>query len=327
MTKIQDFDVSTVANFISRMAAYDDLFQKTADSVVLIDTEVFSILDANNACVSKLGEGKEHLLGRIFGDWIAKDMKSDFAAALTSTKDSNKSQNLHVDWQLKNGTRIPMDVTICRLRLSNEMQVIQIIARDVSVETELRRSTDNYLAELKVVNAKLEMLSIKDELTSLSNFRHFHNLLQGQETVAANGNEIYSILFFDLDNFKIYNDLNGHLAGDMLLKTLGEIIRQNCRNSDFPCRYGGEEFAVLCVGTPKDVATKVATRIKNSVENYNFPHRETQPLGFVSVSIGVASFPEDGKDANQVLNAADSAAYESKRNGRNRVTSAFKKAA
>jgi diguanylate cyclase (GGDEF)-like protein len=132
----------------------------------------------------------------------------------------------------------------------------------------------------------------------------------------------YSLVFIDADNFKHYNDRNGHPAGDRLLKELAQIVRASCRSTDLPARYGGEEFVVLCPETAHPDANVVAERIRKAVQSHPFAHADAQPLGFVSVSVGVACYPVDGQTPEAVLQSADEALYASKQNGRNRVTTA-----
>jgi diguanylate cyclase (GGDEF)-like protein len=104
------------------------------------------------------------------------------------------------------------------------------------------------------------------------------------------------------------------------LRQIARIFKSTCRTTDFPARYGGEEFVVLCPGVKTQEAKVLAENLRRAVEQASFPHGEAQPLGKVTVSIGVSSYPEKGQSVEEVLKAADEMLYQSKHNGRNRVS-------
>ena len=124
---------------------------------------------------------------------------------------------------------------------------------------------------------------------------------------------------FDVDSFKHYNDTNGHVPGDKLLRRLGELLRAATKEKGTPARFGGEEFIVLFRG-PLEEAVALAEHIRSMVAEYPFEHRGKQPLGTISVSGGVASMPANGTTLEELVQAADDALYRSKRGGKNRVT-------
>jgi diguanylate cyclase (GGDEF)-like protein len=128
-----------------------------------------------------------------------------------------------------------------------------------------------------------------------------------------------AIVLFDIDNFKHYNDTNGHLAGDKLLLELARCVQQNIRNGDILGRFGGEEFLLILPGATRAQAAAAAEKIRLAIAEHPFPAAERQPLGMMSVSGGVAEYPHDGMDAGSLLQAADAALYEAKRSGRNRM--------
>jgi diguanylate cyclase (GGDEF)-like protein len=125
----------------------------------------------------------------------------------------------------------------------------------------------------------------------------------------------------DVDEFKKYNDAFGHPAGDEVLKKVATILLSSTRSVDCTARYGGEEFAVLLTGTGGDVANEVAERIRARVEAHEFAGRK------ITLSIGIAEFPENGQTADDVISSADEALYAAKRGGRNRVIRAGAKTA
>jgi diguanylate cyclase (GGDEF)-like protein len=166
---------------------------------------------------------------------------------------------------------------------------------------------------------KLEREATTDGLTQLSNVRNFKEKLRQEIARAARHGRVLSVFLFDIDNFKHYNDRNGHPAGDECLRQTGELLRRLTRVSDLPARYGGEEFIVLLPETDHTGALQFAEKIRAAIESAEYPHREAQPLGCVSISGGVATFPIDGDELEPLVKAADEALYRAKKAGRNRV--------
>jgi diguanylate cyclase (GGDEF)-like protein len=179
-------------------------------------------------------------------------------------------------------------------------------------------------ASLAVTNALLHektvQLSKTDGLTGLKNYREFHEALQLELLRSKRYERTSGLLMIDVDHFKQYNDRYGHPQGDVLLKKLAELIQDNFKDTDIVARYGGEEFAVLLVEAgAKEQVVGVADRLRDIVERHKFTYEETQPIGKITISIGVSCYPEDGPTADEVIQAADEALYRAKREGRNRV--------
>ncbi len=160
-------------------------------------------------------------------------------------------------------------------------------------------------------------LAATDGLTGLLNKRAILEYLNVR--LAADRARPLSIFLFDIDHFKKYNDTNGHLAGDDLLKGMGALLREHSRDGEGLGRYGGEEFVLVMEGAPKSHGLAAAERLRELVEHAHFPHREHQPGGKLTISGGVATWPTDASDPTSLLRAADQALYEGKRAGRNRV--------
>ena len=127
-----------------------------------------------------------------------------------------------------------------------------------------------------------------------------------------------SVVMIDVDHFKRLNDTYGHVAGDAVLKRFAEVLLGTVRREDVPCRFGGEEFAIILPEMPPDKARERAEVWRAEVERMRVELGETS-IGSVSVSLGVASFPAHGSTGNAVLEAADRALYRAKGEGRNRV--------
>jgi diguanylate cyclase (GGDEF)-like protein len=161
-----------------------------------------------------------------------------------------------------------------------------------------------------------------DALTGLFNRKYLAERLAAELKRAEAYGAPVSVLMFDVDNFKHYNDHNGHPAGDACLKAIARTVRQITRGTDFVARYGGEEFVVVAVGSDRTQALGHAERIRAAVEAIDIEGAAAQPLGCVSASVGVATFPMHGRTMEELIEAADAALYRSKQAGRNRVTEA-----
>ncbi|HUU01481.1 MAG TPA: diguanylate cyclase [Myxococcota bacterium] len=174
---------------------------------------------------------------------------------------------------------------------------------------------------LNEVNKRLEEVATTDGLTGLANKTHWLGRIDFELLRAKRGGHRLSLLMLDVDNFKHYNDTNGHLAGDRLLSGLAKILKDNLRATDIPGRFGGEEFGIALLDTGLRAGLRVAEKIRRAVERADFPDQEKQPGGNLTVSIGVAEFKPDQEDAKALLENADGALYRAKNAGRNKVES------
>jgi diguanylate cyclase (GGDEF)-like protein len=172
---------------------------------------------------------------------------------------------------------------------------------------------------LKELLKQTQELSISDGLTGLYNQMHFFELLKLETSKSQELNLSYTLIMFDVDFFKNYNDHNGHLHGSETLKSIGAMMKKKFRTTDLLAKYGGDEFVIILPQTEKVGAYLAAERLRESVEKQIFPGAETQPLKKLTISIGLASYPEHGLSEEEVLNRADKALYFAKESGRNRT--------
>ncbi len=184
----------------------------------------------------------------------------------------------------------------------------------------IRARVKNHL-ELKKYRDILERISLIDGLTGIANRRHFDQTLEKEWRRALRQEDIVSLALIDIDFFKKYNDFYGHLAGDKCLQKVGSILKESLkRASDLGARYGGEEFAILLPSTAKEGALTVAERICDNIEELRIPHEMSKVAKHITVSIGVAAIrPEADKIPSDLIRQADSALYQAKNAGRNRV--------
>ena len=192
-------------------------------------------------------------------------------------------------------------------------------------EREHKRRLAETVAEsigLSVANFRLRetlfQQSIHDPLTGLYNRRYMDGLLQKELHRMERRGLPLGIIMLDLDHFKGFNDTFGHEAGDMLLREFGVFLKRNIREEDYACRYGGEEFVVLLPETGLESARQRAEQLRERIKGMRIPY-QGRMLDPITLSLGIAVYPKDGKSAVELLRAADSALYRAKAEGRDRV--------
>jgi diguanylate cyclase (GGDEF)-like protein len=191
-----------------------------------------------------------------------------------------------------------------RAFLSNDIQALESVADILATATQNARYVD-----------RVRQLAYRDGLTGVFNRRYFESRLVDEVTRAARYGGGVSVLMIDLDHFKNINDEFGHMLGDDVLRVVSAIFVRQLRKVDVVCRYGGEEFGIVLPATQGASAASVADKLRRAVANAEFagvPHP-------VTVSIGVAEFPANGITRDDIVGAADSALYNAKENGRNRI--------
>ncbi len=175
------------------------------------------------------------------------------------------------------------------------------------------------MEELRFLFIRAEKEAITDHLTNLYNYRYFIQQLNREISRARRHHTKFSLMMIDIDFFKQYNDTFGHQAGDVVLQRIARLMMENTRSSDIVARYGGEEFVIICPELNKTEAIKMAEKLRTIIEKTPFPNVNKLPSGKLSISLGVATFPDDAKDAATLIKKADEALYLAKSSGRNCV--------
>jgi diguanylate cyclase (GGDEF)-like protein len=176
-------------------------------------------------------------------------------------------------------------------------------------------------AQVEELNRTLAQLAMQDGLTGLANRRRFDAVLKHELQRASRSDESLALIMIDVDQFKMYNDMYGHLSGDECLRQIGQaIVSEARREGDLAARYGGEEFAMILPGCDEAQALAIAEQIRLTVREKQIPHL-ANPEGIVTVSLGVASLSRVDRHAtaNSLMDAADQALYRAKSNGRDQV--------
>ncbi len=219
----------------------------------------------------------------------------------------------------KDGSEIPVEVGLNPVFTGTGLHVLCSVI-DLSSRKETEQKILGLARQLEAANARLAELAATDPLTGLQNRRAFVRELERHLLLAARSGRSVSLLMADIDRFKGYNDTFGHPAGDEILKTVANILRETARRSDFVARHGGEEFAIGLPDTDREGSVTLAERFRTAIEAHGWPDRE------ITVSFGAATVAPDseGDQVTPVLEElvarADKALYRSKNEGRNRAT-------
>jgi GGDEF domain-containing protein len=285
-------------------------------------------------------------LGRMFGQRPTKvhvDVGGDGGSAPREDRPGDEAGAVYQDI-VEDGARLVVPL-LSKGRAHGELRVTSSLAQPFGRdETELVQLVANQVAvalENAQLYGRLEEQAITDGLTGLYNHRFFYDRLNSEVTRARRYGFQLSLLMLDLDDFKRFNDEFGHQAGDRVLAETGRIMRDQLRKEvDIPCRYGGEEFAIILPHTPSpgaetvgrrlteqvsaitggpDPAWLTGERVRRTIEDEPFPGHDPQETTHVTVSVGIATYPEQAGDAGSLVGNADKALYVAKHRGKNRV--------
>ena len=213
-------------------------------------------------------------------------------------------------------------VEVDYLSLSKNFDIIRNFEGDIILVSSLMITSfilSLYINIENDYNLKLKELAVKDGLTGLFNHRSFQDILGSYIRNSKKENKEVSLLFMDIDNFKNYNDVNGHQRGDWLLTRLGEVLMNTVGDLGIVTRYGGEEFAVILYNQSEDIALNLGELIRQNIQNTYFIGQEHQPNKHITVSIGVSTYPKVAKTKKELIELADNALYRAKSFDKNRV--------
>lgn len=302
------------------LTTYADFFLRSLDSILLVEKGTCKILEANPATKNLLdldmAEDETSLEGTPFCNYVSKTDVNNFLKEMRmcARRHHPRSFETIISFENSEGKKKRKNIKIaaCKVDLADGSNVVEMIVKDITREKEIE-------SELQTHMMVLEYQSNYDAATNIANKRNFLKEIEKEHERFQRTKSPYSLLFMDIDNFKNYNDTNGHEAGDKCLKQVAGIIKDTVRTTDFPARYGGEEFVVICPDTDTNGAKEIAERIRKAIESADIAHREKQPLKVVSVSIGVATVPNHGSNHQELKELADDCLYQAKQAGRNKV--------
>jgi len=193
----------------------------------------------------------------------------------------------------------------------------ELDASEISFKTTFAGQVGLSIANIRLREA-LRTQSVRDALTGLYNRRYLEEVLAREVRRAARAGQSLGILMIDLDHFKSFNDTYGHDAGDVVLRETGASLTKSIRAEDFVCRFGGEEFVVILPTADLAASSMRAERLRMQMKELTVLH-QGRSMGMLTISVGVAVFPEHGASPKELMAAADAALYEAKRNGRDQI--------
>lgn len=296
---------------------FQTIFENSAIGITLIDQNA-RIIMVNPKIQELLGYSEEELKKMTFKEFSdSEDAKNNLDLLKQLVNREIDSYQFEKRYFCKDGKTIWGQVT-SSLFPNKDGELSYIIGMVIDI-TE-RKKTEQKLIE---INQKLEYLSKQDGLTGLANRRHFNKYLNSEWEKAMNNSQPLSLILFDIDFFKRYNDTYGHLVGDICLKNIARILKelfelQNC----LAARYGGEEFAVILPNIEGDKANLIAEQLRSAVEDMQFPHANSTVSSYVTISVGVSIMAPNPQIRNKdLIETADIALYQAKMDGRNQVCS------
>jgi diguanylate cyclase (GGDEF)-like protein len=300
-----------------------ELANATSGSLMLFDEDQQKL---SIAAAKKLSLPLVRSLSVPYGEGIAGRVASSGSPLLVSDieRDSRTASPNRPRFRTKSFISMPVrhrDRLICVLNLADKQDGSCFTEADLNLVQSFAAQAV-MLIEFSAVmerNGQLEQLSVTDPLTGLFNRRFLETRLEEERSRSQRQDKPFSLIFADLDNFKIYNDVCGHLAGDKALRKAANAMRRSARDMDVVVRYGGEEFCLILPATSKKEAFFSAERLRQTIEAEVFPGETNLPLGRLTISLGIASFPDDGNTIHDLLAAADLALYRAKEQGRNRT--------
>ena len=292
---------------------YRRLFEAAQDGILILDARTGVIIDVNPYLIKMLGYSREEFLEKkIWEVGAFKDIEAS-QNAFEALQENEYIRYENLPLRAKDGRLFQVEFVSSIYSVDGE-KVIQCNIHDI---TERKKTQDALLKS----EAFLREQSVRDHLTGVFNRRYMEETLERELLRALRKQISLGIIMLDVDEFKRFNDTYGHAAGDAILRELGNLLLGHTRGEDIPSRYGGDEFIVVLPDTSREVSRERAERLCTHARHFNIQFEE-QTLEAVTLSLGVAAFPEDGTTSVAILRAVDAALYRAKREGRSRVVMA-----
>lgn len=300
-----------------------DLLQASSGSLMLIDVNgrnmrIESVLGMSlqlaRSMSARVGRGIAGKVAESGEPLLVKDIEEDVRVRIANRSRFKTKSFISIPLRVKGSVVGVLNLSDKRnggIFCEEDLELLMTMARYACVVLER--------TEFSEKAAQLEEITLTDPLTKLFNRRFLEQRLDEELSRSGRQHQNLTILLVDLDNFKVYNELCGHAAGDVVLKKTARLLKKSARQMDIVTRFAGERFCVILPGTSVKESYSVAERFRREVERAGFTHEENLPLGRLTVSIGIATAPDNGGDTLSLIAAADVALHRAKISGRNRV--------
>ena len=289
---------------------YRRLFEAAQDGILILDAETGAITDVNPFLVNMLGYSRDEFIKKKLWEVGAfRDVEAS-KEAFEALQRNEYIRYEDLPLKGKDGRLIQVEFVSNVYLVENE-KVIQCNIRDI---TERKQAE----AALLKSEALLREQSVRDHLTGLFNRRYMEETLERELLRASRKHLSLGIIMLDADDFKQFNDTRGHAAGDVILRALGSLLIKHVRGEDIACRYGGDEFIIILPDASQEITRERAEQLCERARHLNIPFNG-QSLEAITLSVGVAAFPDDGTTSAMILRAVDAALYTAKHEGRDRV--------
>jgi len=322
--------ISTLSLVRSSKELYEQILEMSAELLSASSGSLMLLNEADGTLKIETAKGMNPALAKAmsvtFGEGIAGQVaKSGFPMLVNDIeRDKRVAYRNRPRFKTKSFISLPLeseDRLIGVLNLADKSNGSSFTEKDLNCVQTFTGYAVPMIARAATLEkvGKFEQLAITDPLTGLYNRRFLEDRLQEEFSRSGRHKQNFCIILADLDHFKMYNDICGHLAGDKVLCKVASLLRRTARDMDVVSRYGGEEFCIVLPGTGKKESLFVAERMRRAIDTESFPGESHLPLGRLTISLGIASFPADGVTANELIHASDLALYQAKAMGRNRL--------
>jgi diguanylate cyclase (GGDEF)-like protein/PAS domain S-box-containing protein len=289
---------------------YRRLFETAQDGILILDAATGSIIDVNPFLIEMLGYSREEFIGKKLWEVGAfKDIQASKDAFLALQK-NEYIRYKDLPLKAKDGKLYQVEF-VSNVYMVGDEKVIQCNIRDI---TERKHAQD----ALEKSEANMREQVERDHLTGLFNRRYMEVTLDRELRRASRKKSSLGIIMMDVDDFKAFNDTYGHSAGDEILREIGQLLQKHVRQEDIPSRFGGDEFLIVLPDVSLEVTRKRAELLCEDAHKIQIQF-EGRTLEQISLSVGVAIFPDHGSTRDLIIKAADNALYQAKHEGRNQV--------